>query len=273
MAPSLFFRHAGVWDFSEEFEMPELSRMAQQGVENAAGHVIGVENFAPFLESILRDIPNARKLCLNIVEKHADEIFGGSPKYESLCSVIQADSQFLFEFTARMVNRQKDKAQTAPSKRENTDEEDRETVKRQKFAGRGPTKEIEHAPTAGKETMDQVAALRPEDVQCCRQNPSRFNSEEPPSTQTSSARDLLKANGYVNFNCPDCREHFDAKIKLQDKFTHQCRNRHQGKGTQHTGAIWHAFFRSGVAMSLSAERQFWGSFERLQKTLDDDKLN
>lgn len=252
--------------------MPSINHKAQRQIESAASQVIGIENFAPYLKEILCGIPKARKICLNIVEKHADEIFGGSPEYYELCEVIKADSQFLFELTARMVNRQKNTAQTAPSKRENAGEEDRETVKRQKFAGRGATKEIEHAPTAGKETMDQVAALRPEDVQCCRQNPSRFNSEEPPSTQTSSARDLLKANGYVNFNCPDCREHFDAKIKLQDKFTHQCRNRHQGKGTRHTGAIWHAFFGSGVAMSLSAERQFWGSFERLQKTLDDDKL-
>lgn len=87
------------------------------------------------------------------------------------------------------------------------------------------------------------------------------------SALSSAAQDVLQANGFVTFHCPDCRAYFDAKIKLQDKYKHKCRN-----STTHTGAIWHAFFRSGVSTTLIAERQFWGLLERLEKTLNDDKL-
>lgn len=252
--------------------MKELSHIAQQQFEEAAAREIGTAEFAKFLRGVLHDHPLPRESCLKIIENHTEEVFGGSPDYDELCEVIKADTKFLFELTVRMARSQKQRAQTGSNKRANAGEETGGANKRQKPAGGESVKGTVDAQVASGKLLDQVAALRPEDVQCCSKGPPRDSRQELPSPQTSSARDLLRANGYVNFHSPDCRDHFDACIKLQDKFTHQCRNRHEGKGTEHTGATWHAFFRSGVSMSLSTERQFWGLFERLQKTLNDDKL-
>lgn len=263
--------HAGFWDFAVEYEMLELNSVARQQFEKAAGQEIATPQFAKFLrEVLLRERPNARESCLSIIGKYAGEIFSGSEKYGELCKVIKGDNQFLFELTTHLATHKTERAPIVPQKRINPKQETLAANKLQKTSREDAKRGAEHPQVTGSKLLDQAATLRPEDVQCCMLDWSEQTvRKKGPTTPQSAAQDLLDANGFVRFHCPGCRSHFDAKIAPREKFRHGCKR----DGSEHTGAVWHAFFRSGKSNKLSVEREWWIIFRRMQNVLADHKVN